>query len=182
MPTPFLAVLPDYPETVREMDEGATIGISLRDAVYRRRLFPIVPFSMSFLDARPETSPVRILLVDDSRLMRRCLRTLLEQQGSWRVCSEATNGREAIERAQQTAPDIIVLDFQMPGMNGLDAAKEIRRLSPDIPILMVTLHMSAQLEDQAKKVGIRGACDKGDINCVVEGVDTLLHQGTYYPS
>src|ERR1035438_551985 len=98
------------------MDEGATIGISLRDAVYRRRLFPIVPFSMSFLDARPETSPVRILLVDDSRLMRRCLRTLLEQQGSWRVCSEATNGREAIERAQQTGPDIIVLEFPIAGM------------------------------------------------------------------
>jgi len=113
--------------------------------------------------------------------MRRCLRTLLEQQESWRVCSEASNGREAIERAQQTAPDVIVLDFHMPEMNGLDAAKEIRRRTPEVPILMVTLHMSPQLADQAKRVGIRGACDKGDISCVVEGVDTLLHHGTYYP-
>jgi DNA-binding NarL/FixJ family response regulator len=136
---------------------------------------------MSLVDERQETSPVRILVVDDSHLMRRCLRTLLEQQESWRVCSEASNGREAIERAQQTAPDVIVLDFHMPEMNGLDAAKEIRRRTPEVPILMVTLHMSPQLADQAKRVGIRGACDKGDISCVVEGVDALLHHGTYYP-
>ncbi len=135
---------------------------------------------MSVVEARQNTSPVRILVVDDSQLMRRCLRTLLEQNDSWRVCSEASNGREAIERAQQTAPDVIVLDFQMPEMNGLDAAKEIRRRSPDVPILMVTLHMSRQLADQARKIGISGACDKGDIRCVVQGVDTLLHHGTYY--
>ena len=136
---------------------------------------------MAVWDARQETTPVRILVVYDSQLMRRCLRTLLEQQDSWKVCCEASNGLEAIERAKQAAPDVIVLDFQMPEMNGLDAAREIRRQSPEVPILMVTLHMSPQLEDQAKRVGIRGACDKGNIQCVVEGVDTLLHHGTYYP-
>ncbi len=131
-------------------------------------------------EAGQKTSSVRILVVDDSQLMRRCLRTLLEQNDSWRVCCEATNGREAVEKAQQATPDVIVLDFQMPVMNGLDAAKEIRRRSPQVPILMVTLHMSPQLADQAKRIGIRGACDKGDIHCVVEGVDALLHHGTYY--
>lgn len=137
---------------------------------------------MAVLGVSPKASPVRILVVDDSELMRRCLRMLLEQEDQWKVCSEAANGVEAIEKAQQSAPDVIVLDFQMPEMNGLDAAREIRRRSPDIPILMVTLHMSPQLEDQARKIGIHGACDKGNINCVVEGVDTLLHHGTYYPS
>lgn len=131
--------------------------------------------------ARQKPTPVRILVVDDSQLMRRCLRTLLEQQDAWKVCCEASNGLEAIEKARQAAPDLIVLDFQMPKMNGLDAAKEIRRQWPEVPILMVTLHMSPQLEDQAKRIGIRGACDKGDIQCVVEGVDALLHHGTYYP-
>lgn len=131
--------------------------------------------------ARQKPTPVRILVVDDSQLMRRCLRTLLEQQDAWKVCCEASNGLEAIEKARQAAPDLIVLDFQMPEMNGLDAAKEIRRQWPEVPILMVTLHMSPQLEDQAKRIGIRGACDKGDIQCVVEGVDALLHHGTYYP-
>jgi DNA-binding NarL/FixJ family response regulator len=137
---------------------------------------------MAVWATKPELKPIRILLVDDSQLMRRCLRTLLEQKDRWKVCGEASDGQEAIERAQQAAPDVIVLDFQMPKMNGLDAAREIRRRSPEIPILMVTLHMSPQLEDQAKKIGIRGACDKGNINCVVEGVDALLHHGTYYPT
>ena len=135
---------------------------------------------MSSLGASAQTSPVRILVVDDSELMRHCLRTLLEQQDHWSVCSEATNGREAIEKARQSAPDVIVLDFQMPEMNGLDAAREIRRETPEIPILMVTLHMSPQLESEAQRVGIRGACDKNDVGCVVEAVATLLHHGTYY--
>ncbi len=130
--------------------------------------------------ATPKASPVRILVVDDSELMRRCLRNLLEQEDQWKVCCEAANGREAIEKVQQSTPDVIVLDFQMPEMNGLDAAREIRKRSPEIPILMVTLHMSAQLEHQAKKIGIRGACDKNDVGCVIEAVDTLLHHGTYY--
>jgi DNA-binding NarL/FixJ family response regulator len=135
---------------------------------------------MPVLEEGRKTSSVRILVVDDSQLMRRCLRTLLEQHDSWRVCCEATNGREAVQKAQEATPDVIVLDFQMPGMNGLDAAKEIRRRSPQVPILMVTLHMSPQLADQAKKIGIGGACDKGNIHCVVEGVDALLHHRTYY--
>jgi DNA-binding NarL/FixJ family response regulator len=135
---------------------------------------------MSLLEERQKSSPVRILVADDSPLMRRCLRNLLEQQDSWQVCSEATTGQEAIDKVREESPDVVVLDFQMPEMNGLDAAKEIRRRSPELPILMVTLHMSPQLADQAKKVGIRGACDKGNINCLVEGVDTLLHHGTYY--
>jgi DNA-binding NarL/FixJ family response regulator len=128
----------------------------------------------------PSTSPVRILVVDDSELMRRSLRKLLEQRDEWSVCSEAANGREAIEKAQQSSPDVIVLDFQMPEMNGLDAAREIRRRSPQIPILMVTLHMSPQLAQQARTIGIRGACDKNDVGCLVDAVDTLLHHGTYY--
>jgi DNA-binding NarL/FixJ family response regulator len=135
---------------------------------------------MSSLGATAKSSPVRILVVDDSELMRRCLRTLLEQQDHWRVCSEASNGREAIEKARESAPDVIVLDFQMPEMNGLDAAREIGRETPEVPILMVTLHMSPQLEFQAKRVGIRGACNKNDVGCVVEAVATLLHHGTYY--
>jgi DNA-binding NarL/FixJ family response regulator len=132
------------------------------------------------LGAEQNISPVRILVVDDSELMRRSLRNLLEQQDQWCVCSEATNGREAIEKAQQSLPDVIVLDFQMPEMNGLDAAREIRRRSPEIPILMVTLHMSPQLEHQAKRIGIRGACDKTDVGCVVDAVEALLRHGTYY--
>lgn len=126
-------------------------------------------------------SPVRILVADDNEIMRRCLRRILETKDDWQVCEEARNGREAVDKAGQSSPDVILLDFEMPEMNGLDAAKEIRRRSPDLPILMVSLHMSRLLENEAKKVGIQGACAKSDIGCVVEAVAALLHKGgTYY--
>src|SRR5258708_5301995 len=90
-------------------------------------------------------SHLRILVVDDSQAMRRALRRVLERHVDWEVCAEASNGREALEKAAQCGPDVILLDFQMPEMNGLEAAKEMRRRTPEIPILMVTMHMSPQL-------------------------------------
>jgi DNA-binding NarL/FixJ family response regulator len=125
---------------------------------------------------------VRILLADDNPAIRRCLRGLLDRQADWMVCDEASNGKEAVERFQDAKPDLIVLDFQMPEMNGLDAARHIVKLSPETPILMVTIHLSKQLSEEARKAGIRGACAKTDINSVVDAVSTLLRQGTYFPN
>ena len=65
--------------------------------------------------------PVRILVADDHALVRRGIRTLLENQPGWKVCAEASTGREAIEQAEQTKPDVVVLDVSMPELNGLDA-------------------------------------------------------------
>jgi DNA-binding NarL/FixJ family response regulator len=127
-----------------------------------------------------DISPTRILVVDDSQAMRRGLRDLLERHPHWRVCGEASDGREAVQKAQQVEPDVIVLDFQMPEMNGLDAARSITQRSPRVPILMVSMHMSPQLVDEARKVGIRGVCAKSDVFCVVEAVETLLNNGTYF--
>jgi DNA-binding NarL/FixJ family response regulator len=93
-----------------------------------------------------------------------------------------SNGKEAVERFQQAKPDLIVIDFQMPEMNGLDAARRIVDLSPKTPILMVTIHLSKQLSEEARKVGIRGTCAKGDIGCVVDAVGALLRQETYFPN
>ena len=70
----------------------------------------------------------------------------------------------------------------MPQMNGLDAAKEIRRRRPSVPILMVSLYMSSQLAQEARRIGVRGTCAKSDIGCVVEAVQTLLADGTYHKS
>lgn len=122
----------------------------------------------------------RILVVDDSSAMRQCLRRVLESEDRWRVCEEASNGREALEKVEQSSPDIVLLDLQMPVMNGLEAAREIRRRSPELPILMVSLHMSPDLGDEARKAGIDGTCGKNDMECLVEAVHTLLRQGTYY--
>jgi DNA-binding NarL/FixJ family response regulator len=127
-----------------------------------------------------ETSLVRILVADDSPAVRRCLRGLLDQHDDWLVCGEASNGREAVERFRDAKPDLIVLDFQMPEMNGLDAARRIVDLSPKTPILMVTVHLSKQLSEEARKVGIRGACAKTDIGSVVDAVGALLREETYF--
>lgn len=129
-----------------------------------------------------ELDLVRILVADDSPSIRRCLKGLLDQHDDWRVSDEACNGKEAVERFQQGKPDLIVIDFQMPEMNGLDAARHIVGLSPKTPILMVTIHLSKQLSEEARKVGIRGACAKGDISCVVDAVDALLRHETYFPN
>jgi DNA-binding NarL/FixJ family response regulator len=76
---------------------------------------------------------------------------------------------------------MILLDFQMPDVNGIDVARQVSQLFPEIPILMVTIHLSNQLAEEARKVGIRGVCSKSDVGSIVEAVDTLLHHGNYFP-
>jgi len=70
---------------------------------------------------------VRILVVDDNPAVRHYLRALLEQQSAWQVCGEARTGREALERVEKNPPDMILLDFQMPDLNGLDVARQLTR-------------------------------------------------------
>jgi DNA-binding NarL/FixJ family response regulator len=125
---------------------------------------------------------IRILIVDDNAAVRHYLRALLEQQSTWQVSDEARSGSEALQRVKSNPPDMILLDFQMPDLNGLDVAREINKLFPEIPILMVTIHLSKQLADEARRVGIRGACAKSDVGSIVEAVDALLHAGTYFPT
>jgi DNA-binding NarL/FixJ family response regulator len=69
----------------------------------------------------------------------------------------------------------------MPDLNGIEVARRIVELFPEIPILMVTIHVSKQLSDEAKKTGIRGVCAKWDVGSIVEAVNALLHHQTYFP-
>ena len=124
---------------------------------------------------------VRILVVDDNPAVRHYLRGLLELQSAWRVTDEAPTGAEALLRIKENPPDMILLDFQMPDLNGIAVARKIAQILPQIPILMVTIHLSAQLAEEARKAGIRGVCLKSDVGSIIEAVDTLLHQRTYFP-
>jgi two-component system invasion response regulator UvrY len=129
-----------------------------------------------------ETPLVRILVVDDNPAVRHYLRAILEQQSAWQVCDEARTGGEALQRVQkEPPPDLILMDFQMPDLNGLDVAQQISQLFPKIPILLVTIHLSAQLAEAAKRVGVRGACAKTDVGSIVQAVEALLHEQTYFP-
>ena len=125
---------------------------------------------------------IRILIVDDNPTVRRYLRAVLEQQEGWRVTGEARTGAEALQRVSEEPPDLIVMDYRMPDLNGVDVARKISNRFPKLPILMVTLHLSRQLAEAAREAGIRGACAKQDIGSVVEAVDVLLHEKTYFPS
>jgi DNA-binding NarL/FixJ family response regulator len=103
-----------------------------------------------------------ILIVDDSFVIRRSLRSWLEGQAEWEVCGEAENGQAAIDRVGELHPDIVVLDFQMPVMNGLEAAREITLRSPATAIVMLTLHPSSELLHAVRRAGIRDVVSKTD--------------------
>lgn len=156
---------------IRRLVLGQVIRRSVNQALQARR---------NKVSASEEARVVRILVVDDNPAVRRYLRAILEQQNTWRVCSEAQNGAEAIEKVLEAKPDLILLDHQMPDLNGVDVARQIADIFPEIPILMVTLHLSNQLAEAAREAGIKGACAKQDIGSVVEAVEVLLHHQTYF--
>jgi DNA-binding NarL/FixJ family response regulator len=117
---------------------------------------------------------VRILVVDDNATVREGLRLLLQNHADWEVCGEAADGIEAIEKYRQLRPDLLVVDVSMPQMNGLDASREILKLSPKILILLYTSYLTAQLVDVAHNAGIRGTVSKDAMHLVVVGLETLL--------
>jgi len=122
----------------------------------------------------------RILIADDHLPVRMGLRHLLEHHPGWEVCGEAVDGRDAVEKNRELQPDVIVLDFLMPRANGLEAAHEIAKTSPQVPILLCTMFLSDQLLDQAKKAGISGAVSKSDVGEVVHGVEAVLRHQEFF--
>src|ERR1700682_6050112 len=122
----------------------------------------------------------RILIADDNSQVRRALRNLVEQDEDWKVCGEAIDGGDAVERAKETNPDLIVLDFQMPVLNGLEAAREIAKVAPDVPVLLCTAHMSPALIDEAQRVGIHGAVSKSRAGDILNGIKALLRHESFF--
>jgi DNA-binding NarL/FixJ family response regulator len=103
-----------------------------------------------------------ILIVDDSAPMRHSLRSCIEQNSDWEICGEAENGKVAVEKVQELHPDIVILDFQMPVMNGLEAARQISRVAPKTVMLMFTLYNCEQLLKDAQAAGIKDVLSKSD--------------------
>ena len=104
----------------------------------------------------------RILLVDDNSVIRKLLRAFLETNTDCSVCGEAENGRVAVEKVVELEPHVVILDFSMPVMNGLDAAREIARIAPSVVMFLFTMHNSEQLRMDAKHAGIREVVSKSD--------------------
>jgi DNA-binding NarL/FixJ family response regulator len=103
-----------------------------------------------------------VLIVDDNSMIRRSLCELFRQQADFAICGEAENGLQAIEKAQQRKPDLIVLDLAMPGMSGLDVARVINGMLPEVPIILFTLYSDCVVLEQARSAGIATVISKGD--------------------
>jgi|SRR5690242_18648492 DNA-binding NarL/FixJ family response regulator len=116
-----------------------------------------------------------VLIVDDNPWIRMVLRERFQREADLAVCGEAENGKEAIEKAQQLHPKLIVLDLSMPVMNGLDAARILRRLMPSVPLIMYSAFGDKFLEQQARLVGIRALVSKSqDAAVLISKARSLL--------
>jgi DNA-binding NarL/FixJ family response regulator len=118
---------------------------------------------------------IQILVADDHEVVRQGVRSLLEAHRDWRVCGEAVTGREAVAKAIQDRPDVVILDVAMPEMNGLEAARQIRRAVPTAKILVLTVYEMDQLVHEFIEAGVHGYLLKGDTGrMLVDAVKALL--------
>jgi DNA-binding NarL/FixJ family response regulator len=126
-------------------------------------------------------SALRILIADDHEVVRRGLCALLKSHAGWEVCAEAADGREAVEKAQQLKPDIVILDIGMPNLNGLTAARQMLQSDPHRKILILTIDDSEQIVREVLAAGARGFVLKSDAaRDLLDAVDALEHNRTFF--
>jgi len=124
---------------------------------------------------------LRILVADDHDLMRRGLKSLLESHPGWSICAEAHTGREAVAKAEELKPDIVILDITMPELNGVEAARRILKASPNTEILVLSVHYSDQLIRDILDAGVRGYIVKSDSDRdLVIAVEALANHKPFF--
>ena len=116
-------------------------------------------------------------------MIRHGLRKVLEDRPGWEVCGEAVNGREAVALAKTLRPDVVVMDFAMPELNGLEATRQIRQALPQTEVAILTMYDSDQLAREAVAAGARGFVMKNDAGRVlVTAVEELSHHRPFFTS
>lgn len=126
---------------------------------------------------------VRILIADDQEAIRKEIQSILVSGGGFEVCAEAANGREAVEKAQELNPDLIILDITMPTLNGLDAARMIKQVSPNMPIVILSTHKSKQFIKEVQKIGVQGYVTKDQASQdLIRAVNAVLNEQPFFPS
>jgi two-component system chemotaxis response regulator CheB len=130
---------------------------------------------LNFLQQREDTAPVKtILLVDDSADVRHVVRTFLERDASFKVCGEAGNGPEAIKKAEVLTPDLVLLDFLMPGMNGIDVANVLKQLLPKTQIAIFSNYTHDFGERLSSAVGIDAVIAKCSLADMAQALKKLI--------
>src|SRR4030095_9787877 len=107
-----------------------------------------IPMNMPL--GEPIDVGMRVLITDDHPLVRRGLRAMLAEHPEWELCGEASNGQEAIQKAVEMRPHVVIMDISMPGLSGLQATRQIREALPDTEVLILTLHESRAMLQAAK--------------------------------
>lgn len=126
-------------------------------------------------------SQLRLLVADDHDLMRLGVKTRLLSHPGWEVCGEAQTGREAVTKSEQLRPDVVILDIAMPDLNGVEAARGIRKASPKTEILILSLNYSDQLIREIVDVGVRGYIVKSDSDRdLISAVETLANHKPFF--
>ncbi|UMO99760.1 DNA-binding response regulator [Amycolatopsis sp. EV170708-02-1] len=118
-----------------------------------------------------------VVLADDEALLRKAMAALLPLEGEITVLAEAENGEEAVEATLRHEPDVLVIDLEMPGVDGLGAVAEIRRARPDQVILMLTRHAKPGVLRKALKLGVQGFVSKAADPSHITSVIATLHEG-----
>ena len=125
---------------------------------------------------------MRCLLVDDYESVRMGVAAILSSRPNIQICGEASNGKEAIEKARELKPDLIILDVTMPVLDGINSAKEIRTFLPDVPILFFSMHDGVYLVHEAKMAGVQGFVSKTDARAtLLDAIDALAKKENYFP-
>lgn len=106
---------------------------------------------------------LRVMLADDNQSIRAKLRALIESRAEWRVVGEAVNGRDAVQKVGEVKPDVLILDYSMPELDGISAIPEIHRVAPDTEIVMLTVHDVRFTVGRAVAAGARGYVVKTEI-------------------
>lgn len=124
---------------------------------------------------------ISILLADDHEIVRRGLRALLEERDDWKVLAEASTGREAVDRAVDLRPDVALLDYTMPELNGLEATRRIKALAPKTEVLIFSMHDSEVLVRDVLAAGARGYVLKSDATAkLADAVEELAHHRPFF--
>ena len=122
----------------------------------------------------------KVLIVDDHSFIRRGVQTILQAFPEWEFCGEAENGKDAIRMADELKPEVIIMDVSMPGLNGIEATRAIRKSQPGVKIVLLTLHESAELLRSGFRAGARGYLLKTDAEQeLVRALTVVIGEGTY---
>ena len=123
---------------------------------------------------------MRILIADDHEMVRKATKRILQARPDFE-CAEACSGNEAVEKAIELKPDLIVLDVSMPGVGGFDAAREIKRNLPAVPILFFSIYDDPEYLETAKSIGEGVVLKEQAGTTLLKAVDALLQRQTSFP-